>query len=471
LNHLHDSGIEGTAKVSPLGRSRTLDFDREYEPIAGEIAAAEPRAIPERRREEGDAEPGALAAYLRAIGPLEVLPPEEINALAERMEREENAFRAALFAIPGTAVELFERWKQRRDAGYVTGLLAARARDNTGRDWSRHIDRTLGALEPLLEERRALRARNRPPKRRLAELDAAIAGRASRAEVSLELLLEIHARYAALLAAPHPETVEEKRRLELNTPAARAAMQRAARALDGYHAAKQRFVRHNLRLVVRVAKRYRNMGVPFTDLLQEGNTGLIRAVEKYDRHRGFRFSTYAVWWITQALIRVIQNHSRTVRAPSHIHELRYRRRRAEAELAHRLGREPTDDEVAEQLNVTPETFQRSVEAAIPVTSLHAVRVGTEDRTLEDVLADPDVADPSEGIELEQTWSRVARELAGLDERQRRILAWRYGLDGQPTLTLEEIGKRLGLSRERVRQIESNALRHLRERDEIRKLAN
>jgi DNA-directed RNA polymerase sigma subunit (sigma70/sigma32) len=141
------------------------------------------------------------------------------------------------------------------------------------------------------------------------------------------------------LAATHSEAAEEKRLLELNTPAVRAAMRRAARALDGYHAAKQRFVRHNLRLVVRVAKRYRNMGVPFTDLLQEGNTGLIRAVEKYDRHRGFRFSTYAVWWITQALIRVIQNHSRPCE----------RRRTstscagaaAEAESVHRLGREPT----------------------------------------------------------------------------------------------------------------------------------
>jgi len=421
------------------------------------------------RREEGDREPGALAAYFKAIGPLEVLPHEEINALAERMEREEHAFRAALFAIPGTALELSERWKQRRDAGYVTGVLAAAYRDGTGRDWGQHIDDTLGALEPLLEERRALRARKRPPKRRLAELDAAIAERVNAADVALELLLEIHARYASLLTAPHSEVAEEKRRLELNTPAARAAMGRAVRALQGYHAAKQRFVRHNLRLVVRVAKRYRNMGVPFTDLLQEGNTGLIRAVEKYDRHRGFRFSTYAVWWITQALIRVIQNHSRTVRAPSHIHELRYRRRRAESELSHRLGREPTDDELAEHLDVSPETFQRSVQAAIPVRSLHEVVRGTDDRALEDVLADPDVADPIEGIELEQVWTRVARELAGLDERERRILEWRYGLDGETPLTLEQIGKRLGLSRERVRQIESNALRHLRDRDGIHEL--
>jgi RNA polymerase sigma factor (sigma-70 family) len=445
-----------------------LDLDRAYEPIADEIHA-EPQAEPVRLRDEDGASSDALAAYLRSIGPLDVLPPEEINALAERMEREETAFRAALFAIPGTALELFERWKERRDAGYVTGLLAARSRDGTGRDWSRHIDGTLGALGPLLDERSALRTRKRPPRQRLAHLDAAILERVIGADVTLELLLEIHARYASLLAALHSEAAQEKRRLELNTPAARAAMRRAARALDGYHAAKQRFVQHNLRLVVRVAKRYRNMGVPFTDLLQEGNLGLIRAVEKYDRRRGFRFSTYGVWWITQALIRVIQNHSRTVRAPSHIHELRFKRRRVETELAHRLGREPRAEELAERLGVTPETFQRSVEAEIPVRSLHAVMRGTEDRALEDVLADPDAAHPSEGIERDQVRDRVTRELAGLDDRERRILQWRHGLNGQSPLTLEQIGKRLGLSRERVRQIESRALDRLREQDGIREL--
>jgi RNA polymerase sigma factor (sigma-70 family) len=447
-----------------------MDSDREYEPLTTEIALPEPpqRAPAEKRPDPYRVEHDALSAYLKSIGHLEVLSPDEVNRLAERMEREEEAFRAAMLAIPGTALELWAHWKGRRDGGYVTGTLAANSRDDSGRDWSRHIDRTLGALEPLLMERRTLRART--PKRRLADLDAAIADRIAKAHVALELLLGLYARFGDLLAAPHEETAEEKRRLELNTPAARATMRRAARALDGYHAAKQRFVRHNLRLVVGVAKRYRDMGVPFTDLLQEGNLGLIRAVEKYDRRRGFRFSTYAVWWINQAMIRVIQNQSRTVRTPSHIYELRYRRRRAEAELMQRLGREPTDEELAESLKVTPETFQLSVEAMRPLESLHAVFPGTEDRRLEDVLADPDVADPDERIERERIWGCVRRELADLDERERSVLAWRYGLDGEPSQTLEQIGKRLGLSRERVRQIESKALCRLRDRDVIRELA-
>jgi RNA polymerase primary sigma factor len=166
---------------------------------------------------------------------------------------------------------------------------------------------------------------------------------------------------------------------------------------------------------------------------------------------------------------VIQNQSRTVRAPSNLYELRYRRRRVEAELAQRLQRQPTDEEVAERLGVTPDALQRSSEAMIPVISLHAVMPGTDDRTLEGVLEDPEVVDPAEAIRIDQVWGRMERQLAGLDERQRHILELRYGLRGQPALTLEQIGQRLGLSRERVRQLEDKALRCLRERDEIRDL--
>jgi RNA polymerase primary sigma factor len=407
---------------------------------------------------------------MRSIGHLEVLSHEEVNALAETLEREEAAFRAALAEVPGTAVELQARWQQRRDQGRVTGLLAARCRDGSGRDWTRHIDRTLGGLGPRLEERRHLHARKRPPARRLADLDAEITGRVTKAEVALEILLEIHRRFAALLAAPHADVAGEKRRLGLNTPGARAAMGRADRALAGYDAAKQRFVRHNLRLVVSVAKRYRNMGVPFMDLLQEGNLGLVRAVEKYDRHRGFRFSSYAVWWITQALIRAIQDQSRTVRAPSHVYELRYRRRSAEAELHRRLGRAPTEAEVAAELDVSPKVLRRAAEALKPVASLQTPLLGSEDRTLEDVVEDPDVADPSEGIEREEACDGVTRGLSVLGPRERRILELRFGLGDEPGgLTLQEIGQRLGLSRERVRQIERRALDRLREEDELRQL--
>jgi RNA polymerase primary sigma factor len=456
-----------------------MDFDTEYEPLGpmgtGEAGPASvPRAerTPAARRRGAGAGPegGVLSAYLGSIGDIEVLPPGEVNALAETMERSEAAFRAALLAIPGTALRLWERFQARRADGLVTGKLAARFRDGSGRDWSAHIDDTLGGLGALLDERRALRERRQPPARRIADLDRAIASRVDAAGVDLEVLLDIHRQHRSLLGERNPAAAAEKRRLELDTPAARAALRRAARALDTHHAAKQRFVRHNLRLVVAVAKRYRHMGVPFTDLIQEGNLGLIRAVEKYDRQRGFRFSSYAVWWITQAMFRAIQNHSRTVRAPSHVYELRYRSRRAEAELRQRLGRPPTPEEVARHLGVSASALELALDSMKPVASLHAPTAGTDDRTLEDRLEDRDAVDPSEQIDHAQVWGRVEHELAGLDERERRILELRFGLGGEEALTLQQIGERLGLSRERVRQIEGRTLQSLRERDAIRELA-
>jgi RNA polymerase primary sigma factor len=456
-----------------------MDLDREHEasdpmgvaaPVAGADPQPEPAPVARRRRAREGVEGGALAAYLATIGELEVLPPAEVDALAATMEREEAAFRKALLDIPGTAVLMWERWKQRSADGLVTGMLAARFRDGSGRDWSGHIDRSLGTLGPLLDERAALRARKRPPARRLQELDRAIASRLSRAEVDLEVLLDIHRHHRRALAGRDAGAAQEKGRLELDTPAARAAMRRAARALAAYHAAKQCFVRHNLRLVVSVAKRYRNMGVPFTDLIQEGNLGLIRAVEKFDRQRGFRFSSYAVWWITQALFRAIQNQSRTVRAPSHIYELRYRSRRAEAELRQRLGRHPTPEEVAEHMDVPARTLEHALDSMKPMASLHAPVAGADDRTLEDVLEDRSVEDPADRIDHAQIWDRVERELASLDERERRILELRFGLSGEEALTLQQIGERLDLSRERVRQIEGRTLSSLREREGIRELA-
>jgi len=453
-----------------------MDLDREYTTLSARSSEGmDPEGaavVREAQREpvEDAPEADALGSYLRSIRHIPVLGPDEINALAETMEQQETAFRRALYDVPGTALEVLARWRHRCEAGLVTGVLAARFRDGGDRDWSQHIDRVLGDLEGKRAERERLAGRSRPPKRKLASLDAAISEALERADINLDVLLEIHAHYAELLRAPRTHRVaEERRRLGLTTPEGKAALARAEEALAIYHEAKQRFVRHNLRLVVTVAKRYRNMGVPFTDLIQEGNLGLIRAVEKYDRHRGFRFSSYAVWWITQALIRVIQNQSRTVRAPSHVYELRYRRRRAEAELRQRLGRQPTHHELAEFLDVAPETLQRSVEAMTPVSSLQAAVPGTEDRTLEDTLEDAETTDPTEGIAHDQVWSSVEGQLATLEERERRILEWRYGLRGEPSLTLQQIGQRLGLSRERVRQIEGHALRRLRERDAIRKL--
>jgi RNA polymerase primary sigma factor len=224
---------------------------------------------------------------------------------------------------------------------------------------------------------------------------------------------------------------------------------------------KNRFIEHNLKLVVAIAKDYRNLGLSFPDLIQEGNLGLIRAVEKFDHRRGFKFSTYAVWWIRQALVRAIQNHSRTIRLPSHVHDRLQRSQRVKAELTGKLGREPTAAELAPAL----ETDQLSLEALDRLSreaiSLESSVAGTEKR-LEDFVADPKSLIPDAGIDDDRMRQGVGNLIGSLSDREQLILRLRYGLGGNEEHTLEQIGQSLGLSRERVRQLEARALKKLRE---------
>jgi RNA polymerase primary sigma factor len=249
----------------------------------------------------------------------------------------------------------------------------------------------------------------------------------------------------------------------------RDAFTRARAALERHDAAKQRFVRHNLRLVVKVAKRYRNLGVSFPDLIQEGNLGLIRAVEKFDHRRGFMFSTYAVWWIHQAMIRAIQNHSRTVRVPSHMYDLQLRYRRADEELRRRLGRSPRAGELAAELGLDDEAFANLSSTLAPIASLHAPLADTDSLSLEDSLEDEESPDPIAEVDRLEVRGELSRLLVVLSPRERRILDWRFGLSDDDPQTLEDIGRRLNLSRERVRQLTGRALEKLRQQPESQRL--
>jgi RNA polymerase primary sigma factor len=235
----------------------------------------------------------------------------------------------------------------------------------------------------------------------------------------------------------------------------------AKRIERGDAAAKERMINSNLRLVISLAKRYQGRDVPLLDLVQDGVIGLNRAVEKFDWRRGFKFSTYATWWIRQACQRAISNQSATIRVPSHVHERRLKLARVERELQARLGRDPTREELAEAAELSQQHVDEALDAAEAPVSLNQ-RIGVaEEGELGDLFSDPSAADPAE--EAVDSLRRLAlrNSLQRLPERERRVLELRFGLDGQPQ-ALETIGKELGLSRERVRQVESDAMARMAE---------
>lgn len=237
----------------------------------------------------------------------------------------------------------------------------------------------------------------------------------------------------------------------------------SGRAREGDKGARARLIKSNLRLVISIAKKYRGRGVLFEDLIQEGNAGLIKAVERFDPSLGNRFSTYATWWIRQAVTRAIADHARTVRLPAHVVDAVFRLRRAENALSTELGRDATEEELAIRLGTKPEEVRRLREVSQPIGSVNA-RIGTaaeEGAEMGDLLPDERVGDDYLRVEIGQ-WEGTLREaVRSLPEREARILNMRHGLDGSKSRTLREVSEALGISQERARQVEIKALRTIR----------
>jgi RNA polymerase sigma factor (sigma-70 family) len=442
-----------TQETQPVARGTAL------RPATGAARAVPPEELdPGRERRP-------LESYFQEIGGTRTLRREEEVLLAKELEAATAQLRDALYAVPCSARHVVARWDALRALSHTGAKLSESVGDEETGEIAARVERAVKRLRNLLAQRERPSVLSSP--KDLERVDGRIARELRGAQLSLVVLAELRNKVLRL-AAELKKTRRGTKKFKLLEAEAGAPRARLLALVEGVEEAQQRmtveknrFIEHNLKLVVAIAKDYRNLGLSFPDLIQEGNLGLIRAVEKFDHRRGFKFSTYAVWWIRQALVRAIQNHSRTIRLPSHVHDRLQRSQRVRAELTGKLGREPSPAELAPELGTEVGALETLDLLSREAISLESSVAGTEKR-LEDFVPDPGSSAPDDGLDGERMRSGVGYLIGVLTAREQLILRLRYGLGGEEEHTLEQIGQSLGLSRERVRQLEARALKRLRE---------
>jgi RNA polymerase primary sigma factor len=461
-------------------------------------ALDEATAAPVEEAEEDDphAPDDALGLYLRQMGAIPLLTREQELALAERLERHRHRYRHAALSNWRTlaaVVETFTRVQAGQQAldptiDVVTTLNLSRdqilARMPYNLRTLRHLIRGADADFRALIQARTGAARHRARRQFYRNLRKAV-----RLAEELSPRIDLLDRWTDELRHKAREMADLQRRSEVG---GRSAMERErcsqaykqlrdlqaetwatpemllplARVLERrrvlYQRARRELAEGNLRLVVSIAKRYRSRGLPFSDLIQEGNRGLMRAVDKYEHRLGYKFGTYATWWIRQGITRALADHARTIRVPCHQVGTLAAVERVRGELSIQQGREPTVEEIAAVLGVTKEeTMSLRVVARHPV-SLHEPLGGDGERALEDFLDDPGATNPGRAVDQHLLRERIGEVLRSLTPREREVIELRFGLrDGQPR-TLEEVARTYGITRERIRQIEARGLLKLRQ---------
>jgi RNA polymerase primary sigma factor len=486
--------LSETPYLSEQDRDPTLFSDELNIDVAEELPAVEAEGedtVPEEEEEEEAIQYGPellgketdpVGIYLKEIGAYSLLSREEEVKIAKRIEDEHREVLRGVLHCPTAVREILRLGDELRSGRIELRDFLDEVSEEMGVEREKREKRKiLGAIDEIRKGQGRIRLLQKKVRRRQKALSKKkIQEEISERQQELfeaftrtclgerkigEIVQKVKQQKVRMEKAIKEGNKPEFRKIELESGLSSDQLKEASKAIERAEAkaqeAKKELVKGNLRLVISVARKYCNRGLSFLDLIQEGNIGLVKAVDRYEYQRGYKFSTYAVWWIRQAITRAIADQARTIRIPVHLIETSNKLFRTTRFLVQEMGREPTPEEIAEKMAISPDKVRTVLKISKEPVSLETP-IGEEgDSRLEDFIVDHEAISPQDAVLSSNLVRKTEEALATLNQKEERVLRMRFGIGVKQEYTLEEVGEDFDLTRERIRQIEANALKKLR----------